>query len=531
MHKVNSWKELTLREKIGQTVVCLCETDKHIEMCGSIEKFLEKYPVGGIFNNGGLVKGLLVGANPDFKNIVKEYNKYLRVPLITTADHGSYTSENGIELPPQMALGATNDEELAYTAGEFKAEDYKNSGINWGFWPVCDLNISDKSPITNIRAVSDSWELTAKIVEKELKAMKEKGVVATLKHYPGPPYNESVDAHLAPINNETPIQLWYDTYGKLYKKLIEAGAPTIMTGHVNLVDYQNEQIDGEYPPATMSYELTTKLLRDELGFKGVIVTDALVMGGFSGNKAVENTIKSFLSGNDVLLWPSYEYIDEMEKRILSGEIDEKILDAAVERIWNLKKEYGIIDDVEIKAETDLEYFSKRTEKIAEKCLTLVNNKNELIPVSPDKINKVCIIGVTPDDGQYESLCGLKAEFEKFGCTVKMQRDVWTDETEKIEEEYDLIIYALCRTPHSPIGPLDFWGEQATSIWASNCSDKSKTIVASFGTPYLYRYYVKSGITYMNAYSCSKSVLKAFVKAIFGELKFEGESPVCLKNRK
>ena len=109
MEKVKSWKELTLREKIGQTVICLCETEKHVEMCGSIEKFLEKYPIGGIFNNGGIVKGLLTGSNPNIKNIAKEYNKHLRVPVILTADHGSFVSKSNIHLPPQMALGAAND--------------------------------------------------------------------------------------------------------------------------------------------------------------------------------------------------------------------------------------------------------------------------------------------------------------------------------------------------------------------------------------------------------------------------------------
>ena len=88
MKKVTSWRELTLREKIGQTVICLCETEKHLEMCGSIEEFAKKYPIGGIFNNVGLVKGLLTGSNHEFSDIIAEYNKYLRVPLIGTADHG-----------------------------------------------------------------------------------------------------------------------------------------------------------------------------------------------------------------------------------------------------------------------------------------------------------------------------------------------------------------------------------------------------------------------------------------------------------
>ncbi len=123
MEKVSSWKELTLREKIGQTVLCLCETEKHIEMCGSLPAFLEKYPIGGIFNNDGIVKGLLTGANKEFKNIINEYNKYLRVPLVGAADHAAFAAAHGLSMIPKMALGAADDEELAYKAGEHVAQD------------------------------------------------------------------------------------------------------------------------------------------------------------------------------------------------------------------------------------------------------------------------------------------------------------------------------------------------------------------------------------------------------------------------
>lgn len=528
MRKVSSWKELTLREKIGQTVISLQETDKQIKMCGSLEAFLEKYPIGGLFNNTGIVKGLMVGNNLNFGDTISEYNKYLRVPMFATADYGSYATQFGIELPPQMALGAADDEELAYSAGEFKAEDSKKTGINWLFWPVCDLSISNRSPVNDIRSVSDKGELNVKIVKEELRAMKEKGVISTLKHYPGYPYDDNIDSHIAMTDNETPIDIWRNTYGKMYKELFSLyNPPSIMTAHMNLVNYQTEKVDGVYPPATLSYELTTNLLRKELGFKGVTVTDALVMGGFAGNQAVEKCIESFLAGNDVLLWPSYEYIDEMEKRILSGEIDEKILDEAVERIWNLKAEYGILDCEEKTSDANKEFFADIVEKISDKSLTLINNYNNLLPLDKEKIKNVLIVGVTPNDKQYENMCVLKSEFEKYNCNVKMQRNIWTDEIETAKGEYDLILFGLCRTPHHPIGPIDFWGEEGTTIWASNCSDKNKTVIASFGSPYVYKYYKSSGVTYINAYTCQAQTISAFVKALFGDGEFFGKSSVEL----
>ena len=523
MERVTSWKELTLREKIGQTVVCLSEKDKHIAMCGSVEEFLKKYPIGGMFNNGGLVKGLLTGETLDFKNLLEEYNQYLRVPLIGTADRGAFAASMDLQLIPQMGLGAADDAELAYKAGEYMAMDCRLSGVHWVFWPVCDLNISSLSPIVNTRAVSDDPALNAKIVAAEVQALKDNGVAATLKHYPGSPYNETVDYHLAPVDNETPMELWWDTYGKMYKELINQGAPSIMTSHINLVDYQKEKIDGKYPPATMSDELVNGLLRGELGYKGVTVTDALVMGGFCGTGSLENTVRSFLGGNDVMLWPAYEYIDLMEQKILSGEIDEAVLDAAVERIWNLKQEYGVLEPLPM-PEGSKRYFEDRVRQAAEACLTLVSDPNGVLPMNP---KKVCIVGVTPDDGQYKDLCLLKTEFEKYGCQVTMQRNIWTEDAEQAARENDLLLFALCRTPHHPIGPMDFWGEEATSIWSSNCCDKTKTVVASFGSPYFYKYYINSGATYINAYSSAPHVMEAFVKAVLGKIPFAGKTPVKL----
>lgn len=520
-------KDLTLREKIGQTVICLCETDKHIEMCGSIEKFLQKYPVGGIFNNKGLVKGLLIGENPDFKKITEQYNQYLKVPLFATADSGSFAKKADVILPPQMALGAANSKELAQKAGEFIAEDCIKTGVNWIFWPVCDINISKRSPVTDTRSVSDNGELVAKIVEEEIAVLKEKNVISCLKHYPGTPYNECIDPHLTPVDNETPFDFWLENYGKMYRKLFENNPPSIMTGHVNLTDYQTDKIGDEYPVATLSHDITTKLLRDELGFEGVTVTDALVMGGFCGSTSIDRCVDSFLAGNDVLLWPSYGYIDEMEKRILAGEIDEKLLDAAVDRILALKSEYGILDSIESTSDANEEFFRNIASDISEKSITLVKEYPGLVPFESGKFKNVLIIGVTPDDEQYDALCTLDAEFKKRGCNVNMKRNVWSNELEDIMDNYDLIMFALCRTTHRPIGPVDFWGDEAASVWASNCSDVSKTVIASFGSPYIYKYYNKSDVTYINAYSFSKQSIEACVRALFGEIEFEGKSPVEL----
>ena len=202
------------------------------------------------------------------------------------------------------------------------------------------------------------------------------------------------------------------------------------------------------------------------------------------------------------------------------------MDAAVERIWNLKEKYGVLSGKKHLGEADVMFFETRVAEVAEKSLTLVQD-HHLLPMKQEEVKNVLVIGVTPDDGQYEQLCGLKTEFEKYGCHVTMRCNISPEEIQMDQEMADLCLFALCRTPHRPIGPLDFWGEEAISIWASNCADKTKTVVASFGTPYLYKYYRNSGVTYINAYTCAQQTIEAFVRALFGQIPFTGASPVKL----
>lgn len=525
MTQVKDWRELTLREKIGQTVILLSHTDKHIEKCGSIERFLERYPIGGLHCSGSEVKGFHMEANTSFPALLSEYNKHLRVPLFGVADNGFFASKNGINAPVQMALGAADDEELAFRVGEFRAEDAKHSGLHWCFWPNADMTFTREDPVTSTRATGDDPELVYRMIKKQCEGMLSRGVIPCLKHFPGFVSDSYIDSHLAPHSSEITAEEWEATYGALYRKLFALDFPSIMVAHSAIPALQNDAEDGVYPTATLSYDLTTTLLRQKLGFRGVTVTDALIMGGFSGENAVENTIRSFLAGNDVLLWPRVEYIDEMEKRILAGEIDTRRLDEAVERIWRLKAEFGVLDGHVNSSREPVEFFLNIAKEAAAKGLTLVSDDRGLFPLDRERIKSVKIVGVTPDDKEYETLTALCDEFEKRGIRATIRRNGWVTSLEPELEQNDLMLFALSRNVHRPIGPLDFWGGEATTIWSSNSLPRGKVAVISFGTPYLYKYYHESRLPYINAYGCSAEAVKAVVAAMLGEAPFTGKTPL------
>ena len=517
--------ELTLREKIGQTVVMLCTPELFHQKCGNAEEFIKKYPIGGLFPCGGLVNGLMRTVPKDeFNQVMAEYNKYSKVPLIAACDNANDT-EGMIPVGNLMILGAANDLEFAYEYGYSMGQKISSCGLHWWFEPVVDLNMSQDSPIVNIRAISDSVETALPIAKAIIRGIQDSGVAATAKHFPGTDDKECIDPHLAPVNNGISKEKWDATNGKMYKGLFEEEIMSVMVGHNNLPCYQKPEKDGKFIPSTMSKDVVSGVLKEKLRFNGVVVTDALVMGGFVGADGIKNQVKSFAAGNDVLLWPELEYMDLVEKEILEGRIPMSRLDDAVTRILTLKEKLGILDGTFEKHTYDQSKNEEINKKICEKALTIVQDPNAVLPVKA--INKILIVAVTPDDGCYSSLCELKNKFAEYGVFADIQRDIWQEGLNEKTDDYDIIVFALCRLVHRPIGPLEFWGDNASSIWASNASDSLKTVIVSFGDPYAYRYYSETDKTYINAYSPTTGMFESFVKAVLGEISFQGKSPVKL----
>lgn len=519
------FKNMSLREKIGQTVILLCTPEEHIKKFGSIEEFMKRYPIGGLYRSGNLSNGVMSSVL-DYEEVLAEYNKYSKIPLFSTGEAGM--AKNGkVDFVSYMRLGAADDEDLAYAYGKALAFMARDAGLNWIFAPVVDLNLCSNSPITNVRAISEEPELAKRIACKIIEGIQDYGVAATAKHFPGPGPNEFVDPHLAPIDNSITREEWESTHGEVYREVIRAGVDSIMTGHQNMPAYQTEKVDGRYPGATMSKDLVNGLLREQLGYEGVVATDALVMGGFCGAKSLENQIRSLTSGNDVLLWPTLDYMDEMEKRILSGEIPMEVLDRAVERILKLKYKLGLFEPKDETWKYDGNYVEDVFRRIGQKCLTLVQDKRGLLPADKDKVKSILVVSVTPDDAHHQKIALLKDELSQYGFKTEIVRDIWTDELDQKQKEYDLVVFGICRLPHCPMGPMDFWGDNAASIWASNAGDADKTMVVSFGSPYSFKYYCNTDMTYVNAYASDEWVVKAVAEAIAGKIPFGGKSPVKL----
>ena len=213
--------------------------------------------------------------------MLNELQRMSKIPILVDADieHGmNQRYEAGTDLPPLMAIAATGDSSLAYEAARIKAIEGRAVGIHWNFSPVTDVNNNPANPIINVRSFGEDPDLVGKYAVEYIRGLQDHGMLATVKHFPGHGDTET-DSHtsLARIPSDS-TRLW-DVEIKPFKIAIDAGVDAVMVAHVHAPDLQpNADL-----PATLSKFWTTNVLNNGLGFKGVVVTDAMGMGGIARN--------------------------------------------------------------------------------------------------------------------------------------------------------------------------------------------------------------------------------------------------------
>ncbi len=513
--------DLSLKDKILQTV---CANTKN--------NVYQSENVGALFFFGEIITEADEMGLDNARKMLEELQEKADIPLLLTSDfeNGCGSMLKGLTiLPYLMSLGATNSEQLAYDYGKATALDALSVGANWSLSPVSDLNINKRNPLVNVRGLTDNPELASRLLTQVVKGMQDHGLAACAKHFPGDGLDYR-DQHIVTTVNSLDFEDWKKLSGKVFQDLIDAGIYSIMPGHITLPSYQKEIYKGELRyPATLSHELVTNLLKKEMGFKGVVVTDALGMGGFNGYYPTkrEAQIESFKAGCDMMLWPCAEYVEDMTKAIENGYISMERLDDAVTRILEMKEKLGLFskDNHAVKlSEEDRKFIQKTQEDVADNSITLIRDEGNFFPLDKEKIKKIALVPVTHHEPAFEEAKLLRDELTAEGFEVTYL-DGKMEDTDA--DEHDLILYALFSRPFRPIGFLDFHSTEARKIARSLQYAVEKTAVVSFGSPYFGNQYFERALTYVNAYSMLSPSVKAFVKAATGKVPFSDFSPVEL----
>jgi len=533
----NDWKKLTLREKIGQTVMITAMPDLQASVgSDSLALFLEKYPVGGFFMANWIIFKDIDANHKEkhLRQLIQEYLQFSKYPPFIVEDFEGglgHALPGYTKMPAGVLLGAADSVQLAFQVGEAVARECRSLGINWVLHPVADLNLNPLNPVTNVRSVSKNPDQVIKLLAAQIAGLQQNGVAATIKHFPGDGVSD-LDQHLTTTYNTLETKAWWSLHGKVFSELIDSGVYSVMTGHIGLPHYQQENGENSRLPATLSPVLTTSLLKQKMGFDGVVVSDALNMGGLQGYypSQVETEIASFLAGTDVLLWPSLAYIDTLEARILRGQIPLQRLDEAVERIWEMKRKLGLFEKISPpdSLAPEVKNFAENTAKsVARAAITVLDGVEEL-PLDTTQHRKILWVAVAPDQhtGSAESFRPVVELLKNYGFEVDLRHNLSYYENSPADQlKYDKIIFAFSRHPHDPIGSLQLQSAEALTAWMANMLPREKVIVISFGDPYVISRYMPRAAIQIDAYTNIEVMQQTVGELLLGQIHACGRNPL------
>lgn len=532
---VNNTKEsMTLEEKLGQLFVPVGYSgDPEV-----LDNTMLRLHVGGIMYRCGDAEEM------------QATHRYLqensKIPLLIGAnleDGGIGIAVNGTAFGKQMQAAATDDPENGYRLGKISCSEGAAVGCNWAFAPVVDIDRNWRNPITNVRTYGNDPERVLAFGRQYMKAAKEENVLVAIKHFPGDGCDE-VDQHILTSVNDLSVGEWDASYGKIYKTLIDEGAQTVMVGHIAQPAYQN-YYNPRHPkklmPATLSPELLKNLLREKLGFNGLIVSDATPMVGFScameRSRAVPYAIEA---GCDMFLFNKVleEDFEYMKKGYEDGILSEQRLDEALTRILATKASLGlhkkkpeeIVPDLSALSILRNEEHVLWAKECADKSVTLVKDTQNNLPISPEKTKKVLLEILGDCDSNERILEDFRSRLVSEGFEVELYEkesfETAQFDVEVFKAKYDLVIYIanVENRSNQVTNRLDwytFWGNGNNVPWFV---EERPTIFISLANPY-HLIDVPMIKTFINAYSNNGYVIEAVMDKIMGRSQFKGKSPV------
>lgn len=427
---------MTLEEKIGQLFIMLDRRKDRDEE----KKWIQQYHLGGCrYEN-------------ESADAIYEQNKYYqqcaKIPLLIASNcdsGGNGACSDGTYVASAAACGASPDTKSACDVGYVSGREMAALGCNWNFGPVCDIKMNWRNTIVDTRAYSSQTDVVLSNARAYIKGMRESGVAVTAKHFPGDGVEE-LDQHLVMGTNNLSCEEWDASFGKVYKTLIEEECiDAVMVGHIAMPAYErkyNPSVrDNEILPATLSPNLLKKLLRGELNFNGVIVTDATHMGGFtSAMSRKEQVPGAIAAGCDMFLF--FNDIDEDFQYMLdgykNGTITEERLNEAVTRILALKAKLKLhkkqqnktlIPDKAGLSVVGCVEHKKMADAAAQRSITLVKDTLHQLPVSPKTHKRAYVIVVSNPPisrGNTEDPAKevIRRKMEEFGYDVTMHESYY-----------------------------------------------------------------------------------------------------------
>ena len=534
---------MTLDEKVGQLFINLTNRRDPETM----NNLINKYHIGGVRWQGGTLE-----------EIYNQNTTFLRdskVPTLIASNceaGGNGAVREGTLVATGAACGASQTLETVRDMARVSAKEASAVGCNWTFAPICDIISNWRNTIVNTRAFGSDVDKVIACSKAYMEEMHKAGMVCAAKHFPGDG-SEERDQHLVMGCNDLSTEEWDNTFGRVYKELIDAGLDSIMIGHICQPAYSRKLRPGikdeDIKPATLSPELLQDLLRGQLGFNGLIVTDASHMAGLTvaapRRKAVPGVIAA---GCDMLLFFGVpeEDIQYMKDGLADGTISEERFSDALHRILGLKAHLGLnklaLPKKEGLSVVGCQAHHEAAARAADQSITLVKDTQKALPLDPEKQKRVLLYYIESApasvlDGVDPSKKIVVEELEKAGFQVDAQPDFYELEMagaspanrfrlmskrslEKVRQDYDLCLVIVHMRGYAQTN-------NNRVVYSMGHSPEVPWYVSELPTVCVSLNYTNHLIdlpmmkTFINAYAPTREYIHALVEKLTGKSPFRG----------
>ncbi|MEN9410015.1 MAG: hypothetical protein RL216_1989 [Pseudomonadota bacterium] len=513
---------LTPEERVGQLFV-------HISMGsdpGEVARLARLQPAGVTRFHG-----------PDLQaevGFLTRAQEAVRLPMFVTADlEGSRMSlPFGTEVPNPLALAAVDDVAATTAISRIMAEEAKAIGINWSFTPVIDINAAFRSPIVATRGFGSDVARIERHALAQIAAFQAEGVAATVKHWPGEGHDDR-DQHLVTTINPLSLEAWEATHGRLYRAAIAQGVMAVMSAHIAFPAFAAamgaEGVE-QYRPASVSRHLNEGLLRQRLGFNGIIVSDATPMAGFGAwGPRAEMLPEVIENGCDIILFSDDPEGDHalIARSVAEGRISAARHEAALVRVLGMKAALGLHRGVpELRPEALGRPEARAVARaVTGRAPTLVKDVQGVLPLSPARTKRVLVVS----GGIVSPLHPLPFAFDLPQLLAREGFDVAVHVPgERIDPGgCDLVLYLFGEETLLTRGRvfLDWakvmggFGPAMQRVW-----HEVPVVMVSFGYPYLL-YDAPRVPCMVNAYATMPSMQAAVLDCLMGRAAWNMDSPV------
>lgn len=469
-------ESLSLEERVAQSIWMAAWSNRDVSHAYEISNLIEDQKIGGLI--------FFQGTAEKQAELINHYQSLADVPLIMAMDAEwgpGMRLDKIVDFPYQMTLGAINNDSLLYIMGREIARQMKTLGLNQNLAPVADINNNPKNPVINYRSFGENRDNVSRKVRMYVLGLQDGGIIATGKHFPGHGDTDS-DSHLMlPVIKHSRER--FDSL-ELYpfRQAIEAGIGSIMSAHLHIPGYDNR----DKLPSTLSDKIVSELLKHELGFEGLVITDAMNMKGVTeGFDSGVADAMAYMAGNDIL-----EYVQDAEKAINAiidyrdqGKISDEDIEAKCRKILAMKYWCGLNNFKNIKIDNLEERVNLSSGKalirdLYAESLTVLNNENNVLPVKNlDKSN----IAVLTINGS------INSPFAEMASNyTHVDRFAWHEgerETRLIDtlEKYDIVLLNIRGTDQRPYRNFGISDKQLSFL--SKIGNKGNIIAVYAGNPY------------------------------------------------